>query len=240
MVHAAETSGAVLQIALQKRFALGARLIKQAVEQGMLGGIERFSIEWGENFSWPLASAAGMQAAEAGGGVLTDFGSHMLDLLCWWLGDALSLEYADDARGGVEAECELSLTVKGPAGVVPGVALFSRLRTLGNTVRIEGDRLCLEWAHARPDAVRTWPRDWRGAAPEFTWQTERRQSPEDLYAEQLGAFAEAVTTGRGSPVSGQSVLPSLELIERCYRDRGRLIHPWEVAPAPALAGAGVA
>jgi predicted dehydrogenase len=238
MVRAAEAGGTVLQVALQKRFAWGARLVKQAVEHGLLGTIERFSIEWGENFSWPLASAAGMQAAEAGGGVLTDFGSHMLDLLCWWFGEPVSLEYADDSRGGVEADCELSLTVEGDAGVVRGAALFSRVRTLSNTVRIEGSRLCLEWAHARPAAVRTWPRGWSGDPPEFVWQPEARQSPEDLYAQQLAAFADAVSTGGASPVSGESVVPGLELIERCYRDRRRLTLPWELPlPRPSAAAA---
>jgi len=56
---------------------------------------------------WKVASDF-MFRKEAGGGVLADTGAHLLDLLLWWLGDYESVEYCDDAVGGVEADCELS------------------------------------------------------------------------------------------------------------------------------------
>src|SRR4029453_5405760 len=35
--------------------------------------------------------------------------THCLDLLTWWLGVPTSITYADDALGGVEANCRVDL-----------------------------------------------------------------------------------------------------------------------------------
>jgi predicted dehydrogenase len=227
MVDAAAAGNAVLQVALTKRFARGARLIKKTIDEGLLGSLTGFSIEWGEDFSWPFTTDSAMSLTESGGGVLIDFGSHLLDLLCWWLGAPESVAYADDTRGGVEADCVLSLTLLGPAGRVSGEARFSRIRTLRNTVLISGDRLTIEWAHERPDAIRIWPTSWKGDRPNFTCEVESRQSFEDLFVEQLRSFVATLSDGGPSPVSGESVLPSVKLIERCYRERRTIAEPWD-------------
>ncbi|MEX1257187.1 MAG: Gfo/Idh/MocA family oxidoreductase [Gemmatimonadota bacterium] len=228
MVEAAGEGNAVLQVAQMKRFAHGARLVKDLLDAGRLGTLTDFTVEWGEDFGWPLASGSSMSPDEAGGGVLVDFGSHLLDLLCWWLGFPSVVRYADDNRGGVEADCELELTMRGDVGTVPGEVRFSRLRTLSNVVRIRGERLTVEWDHMTADAVRILPTDWKdGAPPRFSWTEHDGQTFEDLFVRQLESFVDAVGTGPPSLVPGESVLPSLELIERCYRCRGRLEEPWD-------------
>src|SRR5262249_31836253 len=77
----------------------------------------------------------------AGGGVLIDTGSHTLDALLWWLGDVAQFDYADDAEGGVEADCEIHLTM---ASGATGVVELSRTRELGNKVVIHGKHATLE------------------------------------------------------------------------------------------------
>lgn len=220
MIQASRDHQALLQIGLMKRFALAARDIKVALEQGSLGTLAGFSVEWGENFSWPLTSGGGMIASEAGGGVLMDFGSHLIDLLCWWMGTPEVVRYVDDNRGGVEADCEGTIRMDGPSGAVVGEVRFSRIRQLSNTICIWGDRGRIEWPHHRPDRVRFF--DARDDQP------GKSQSLLNLFEEQLRSFAHAVAARGDSPVSGESVAPSLGLIEQCYRIRRSHREPWEV------------
>lgn len=238
MVEAAAAAGATLQVGLMKRFARGATLIRGALEQQLLGDVVGFSVEWGPRFHWPVTTDSGLNPSLAGGGVLTDFGSHFLDLLCWWFGEPTAVEYTDDARGGVEADCEVALTFSGAAGTVAGVARFSRIRELRNTVRVVGERLTIEWDHEVPDAVRVVPTAWSGPPPSLVYGAAGAQSVQDLFVAQLRSFAASVATGAPAAVSGESVLPSVALIERCYRQRKERVHPWErpvVLPEPLLA-----
>lgn len=221
MVEAAHRGHALLQVGLTKRFARGAQIIKAALDANRLGSVTGFSVEWGEVFNWPLTSDAGMSRTQAGGGVLLDFGSHLLDLLCWWLGQPTVVSYADDHRGGVEADCHAVLRMEGPLGSVPGEVRFSRVRRLRNTVLIQGDRMAVEWAHELPDQVRFRDPDGR----ERTADADR-QSFNDLFVEQLRAFAGAVSRSGPSPVSGESVIPSVGLIEQCYQQRRAIREPW--------------
>lgn len=227
MVEAAAAAGVPLQVGLMKRFARGAILIREALEQRLLGDVVGFSVEWGPRFHWPVTTDSGLNPSLAGGGVLTDFGSHFLDLLCWWFGEPTAVEYVDDSRGGVEADCEVALTLSGTAGTVAGVARFSRIRELSNTVRIVGERLTIEWDHEVPDAVRVEPTAWSGQPPSLVYRAAGAQSFLDLFVEQLRSFMASVATGAPAAVPGESVVPSVALIERCYRQRKQRIHPWE-------------
>ena len=84
----------------------------------------------------------------AGGGVLADFGVHVLDLLLIWLGDWASIEYRDDARGGIESDCEIRLRMRSG---IEGTVEISRTRNLRNTCIFEGDRATLEVGIWDPD-----------------------------------------------------------------------------------------
>ena len=102
MIGAAERSGARLAVGLLRRFAPTLRYTKDVLDSGMLGTIRSFDVREGMVFRWPVKSAA-MFSPQCGG-VLADIGIHVLDLLLWWFGDIASVEYRDDAAGGVEAD----------------------------------------------------------------------------------------------------------------------------------------
>ena len=67
------------------------------IGDGLLGKVLEVDMRQGTGGRWPYASGY-VLAQEAGGGVLIDFGVHMLDLLAWWVGDLSVIEYRDDAR----------------------------------------------------------------------------------------------------------------------------------------------
>ena len=228
MVKTADAKGVALQVGLMSRFCNGARLMKRAIDEGWLGALQSFSLESGLVYDWPVASGFILSREQAGGGELLDIGSHMLDLLLWWLGNAVDVEYRDDSLGGVEADCWLSLVLQGPTGPVQGTVALSRLRKLGDIARIFGERFTIEYDLSTPATVHIWPSIWDGKDLSFVsdFGPLSCQSWNDVYAEQLRAFARAIAAGGESVVSGESVLGSIALIERCYRDRLPLELPW--------------
>lgn len=228
MINTADANGVPLQVGLMYRFCNGVRLMKRAIDEGWLGTLQSFSLESGFIYDWPVKSGFILSKEQAGGGELVDIGSHMLDLLIWWLGEAVDVEYRDDSLGGVESDCWLLLALKGPSGIVQGTATLSRLRKLSNTVGIVGERFTIELDLSSPDTVRIWPSIWDSRCISFTsefgdWP---RQSWKDVYSEQLRAFARAIATVSESMVPGKSVLGNVALIERCYRERKPLDLPW--------------
>jgi predicted dehydrogenase len=232
VVEAARRAGVALQVGHMYRFSKAARLTRRLLRDGWLGPLRSFSAVFATVFGWPLASGFAWSREQAGGGILIDVGAHVLDLLLWWLGPVADVAYRDDNLGGVEAESQLTLTLEGPAGPVTGEVLLSRLRACGTYVRFVGERCSLQCGLSGSLAVRVWPSE--GPWGEATLVADHGPGGPDsfrhMYVEQLRAFARAIREGPPAAVSGEDVLPSLALTERCYRERRPLVHPW-MAPA---------
>jgi predicted dehydrogenase len=234
MIAAAEQSGAILAVALNRRFFDSNRLVKDLVDGGVLGPIRRFEIAGEGTCPWPMRSAYRYRR-EHGGGILADTGIHFLDLLCWWFGTCERLEYRDDAEGGVEAECHVRLEF---AGGVAGELLLTRLRDVPSFFRFEfeGGALLLENAGSEPS-----PRV-RLEVAGVEWNTADAGAPRsrrEIFRRQLADFAAAIRDGREPFVPGREGRRSVELLARCYADRRRLEHPWEApvrVPQQLVAG----
>lgn len=229
MIEAAERSGAVLQVGLMYRFCDGPRLLKQSIDSGRLGAIRGFRMEWGSVYDWPVRSGFFFDRARAGGGVLIDTGSHALDLLSWLLGRLDVLDYADDARGGVEAECEITLTSRSLTGVPAGSVTLSRLRPLANTLIIDAEHWTVTYDLNSPDSL-----EWRVTSPESSTLSllspsaeHTGQSWNDAYRRQLCSFIRAVSTREPAGVAAANGVVAVELIDACYAMRRTLVHPWE-------------
>jgi predicted dehydrogenase len=122
--------------------ATGERLVDLARERGLscaVGMVRRFSrsacllrellseerpirVVWheGSPFRWPVDSPAYF-APGARNQLLWDIGSHVVDLLTWWLGVPREIAYCDDAMGGTATNCLLEL--EWPNGCSAGVRL---------------------------------------------------------------------------------------------------------------------
>ncbi len=227
MADAARANGTVLQVGLMYRFCRGVATVRRFIEDDLLGGLRAFELESGFIYDWPVASGFFFDRRKAGGGVLIDTGSHMLDLLIGLIGPVVDFEYRDDLAGGVEADCHLSLTLQAPSGPVTGAVTLSRLRNLLDVLRITGERLTIEYDLSAPDAVRIRPTRLFETGESFIPDTEEsdRQTWGQVYVEQLAAFASAVRGG-DCRAAGQDVIESMALICECYRRRERLERPW--------------
>lgn len=231
MIAAADGGGAVLAVGLVRRLYPVSRFVHDLVGEPALGRPRRFVWEEGSVFDWPVESDAMFRRESAGGGVLMDLGVHVLDLLAWWFGTPASLDYSDDGRGGVEAECRIAL---GFPGGPEGRVRLSRLRPLGNRCRLEFEGGSVEFdvapSAAAPE-VRLRLAPGAPDRPELRGRVHEPGGEEDApgtaMRRQVEGFLGAVVGHREPAVTGREGRRSVELIERCYRRRTELVHPWE-------------
>ncbi len=232
MIAAAEGSGAVLAVGHEFRFFDSSLLVRNLLRDGLLGDVRRFEMHQGVIPRWPFATDFFLRKETAGGGVLADYGAHVLDLLLWWLGDWAEVEYWDDAMGGIESDCEMRLAIRsGLAGTVE----ISRTRNLSNTCVFEGSRATLEVGVWDPDPeIRLLIAD-REVSLSGRARRERESAGLDFtqaFVRQLDDFADAIRERREPFVPGREGRRSLALIEACYARRQPLVLPWSIPPAP--------
>jgi predicted dehydrogenase len=232
MIDAARVGRAVLAVGLDFRFFDASLLVRNLLRDGLLGEIRRFDLRQGVVPRWPFATDFLLKKEMAGGGVLADFGVHVLDLLLWWLGDLNVVEYRDDALGGVESDCEMVLA-KSEAANITGTVEISRTRNLRNTCIFEGERAKLE--------AGIWDSDPEirlsiaGSEVALAGHARREGGGglnfADVFVRQIDDFARAIRLRREPLVSGAEGRRSQALIEACYERRQPLVHPWSIVPA---------
>jgi len=101
----ARETGLVCAVGMVRRFARSACLLRQLLSEERP---TRLAWREGGPFRWPVESPAYF-APGTGNQLLWDVGSHLLDLLVWWLGPPRLLSCSDDAMGGMATNCLLEL-----------------------------------------------------------------------------------------------------------------------------------
>lgn len=236
MIAAAGRASRVLAVGMLRRFYAASQAVKHILERGLLGRVESFEVREGFVYDWPVVSDF-MFRRETGGGVLADTGAHVLDLVLWWLGDVERFEYRDDAAGGVEADCELALTLRSGAR---GVVELSRTRALQNHWILRGSEGELELETKIDPELR-----WRvgGLVHVLAGHVLREGQHEDpagCFRRQFDDFVGAARDGREPLVGGGEARRAVALIEACHAARRPLERPWESWTPPVTDGAGVA
>jgi predicted dehydrogenase/nucleoside-diphosphate-sugar epimerase len=248
MVATARQHGVVLTVGLFRRLLPAIRLFRAALDAGHIGEVLNVTAEVGDAYTWQLTTLAGMRRQEAGGGMLVDMGSHVLDLILYICDASPSLvEYADNASEGIETDCTLEIGLSRHGTFVPAHVELSRTRTLANTIRVEGSRGALEWKfgermrvllHTPSTLVDTWSGSTRPSAIEARWSDEPEQPGYEGFRAQINDFVSAIADGTTAQLSGESVLSSVALIEQCYARRVALPEPWFSEHLPRASRAG--
>ncbi len=153
----ARERGLACAVGMVRRFSRSACLLGRLLSQ------ERPTrLVWHEGgpFRWPVASPAYF-APEAGNSLLWDVGSHVVDLLIWWLGAPAAVTCRDDAMGGTATNCVLELAwadgCSGEVGLsreydLPGGLVVERTSgVLACRDVAEADVLCAPDEAAAPD-----------------------------------------------------------------------------------------
>jgi predicted dehydrogenase/nucleoside-diphosphate-sugar epimerase len=247
MTRAAEQAGVTLAVGVFRRLYPSSRMMRALLEAGVSGRPIAFDVEEGHVMDWPSVTLGSMRKELAGGGVLIDTGSHVLDqLLSFFSGPAELLDYEDNALGGIEADCRLRLRIYHHGLPVEGSIRLSRLCKLRNTFRIECERAVLELPVDERYRVVTRNQSSElvdpatGAVGSYQlqagWSTATQEPIHEAFRAEIEDWLEAIQSSRQPFLSGRSVLPTVRLIEECYRQARPLPEPW-VQESSGAAGA---
>ncbi len=223
LVELSDRSQKVLAVSLVRRFLPHFQLFKSLLESSVIGQVVKFEVEEGGVFNWPVQSASFYNHSKSGGGVLIDNGAHLLDALLWWLGDFKNAQYLDDAQGGVEADCHLDLTLSSGA---QGTVTMSRLRNLRNEISVYGELGSLSMSLASGD-IRLKPHNSRVVLGGQALAEGVATTPSvlSLFEQQYRGVVDAISNNlneESSIVLANECLPSIRLIDACYRERSNL------------------
>jgi predicted dehydrogenase len=158
LVDLARRRGLLCAAGMVRRFSRSACLVRELLSKERPN---RVVWQEGSPFRWPVYSPAYFTPG-AGNHLLWDVGSHVIDLLVWWLGVPHEVSCRDDAMGGTAANCLLEL--EWPNGCSGEVQLSREYDLAGGLVveRPSGVLTCRDITEA--DVLRGFR---EAAAPDF-------------------------------------------------------------------------
>lgn len=234
MIAAADAKGVTLSVGLLRRYLRITRWTKALIDSGTIGEIKHFDVREGFVFNWDTSTDAILRPNLSGGGVLMDTGAHTLDEVVWWFGEAASVDYHDDAEGGVEADCVVECRmVSGATGRIE----LSRTRDLRNTVKITGTKGFVEVHLYKNEVIGGSQNALAFSHDGVSAASMEPQFFPELFDAELRDFKNSVIGEGYVGVTGQDGMGSVDLIERCYKTRQALKSPWAEIAAPQLNGA---
>lgn len=239
MVDTAQRTKRPLAIGLYRRFFRATQVIKNLCVSGALGPVLSYEVEEGGPFRWDAASDSFFRREITPGGVLYDTGVHTLDLLLWWFGEPATLDYRDDAAGGLEANSLLRMT---HAAGFSGSVRISRDWATRNLFRINFAMGSVSFSPGQAGRIslRLNGNDTMLDSEILTQADDRLPLPTlrdpegspQAFIHQLINIVHAVRDGAPLHIPAAEGLRSLRLIEACYRQRRPLEQPW-LSPAEA-------
>jgi predicted dehydrogenase len=233
MVAAARMAQRVLAVGMTRRMHPCLAEARALLATGALGERLSFVYREGAVYGWPVSTDSAFRRATAGGGVLMDKGTHVLDFLTALFGEPTATAYADDGHAdGVETNCSISLDFPHASGTVQ----LSWSEPLVSCFQVSGPAGQLTLHPWRLDAVQ-WRRNggaWETRVSEAAWPCDlrpgaRRGTPwsyEDCMYYQLVQVLRAVVHGEPVPVTGEDGLAIVQAIDACYRQATPLRLSW--------------
>ena len=230
IVQAAESSGKLAAAGLFRRFFPASKIMNQLIGSRTFGEVTGFDFQEGDRFVWESRSNALFQRDTACGGVLADIGSHVLDLLTWWLGRVELESYADDCMGGVESNCLIRLVAQND---VRGTVRLSRDCRLSNRFTVICKDGSISWVVGQANGLELTLAD--GTVLESDLMKSGHylagdRQPLDDYSQsfraQLMNVAQSIRGKAQLEVPVASTLAGIELVEHCYRNRQLIAMPW--------------
>ncbi len=224
LVRAASAAKVVLMTNNFRRDFAAFRGIADIIRRGELGRPLAATWTEGAKFAWPTQSGFYFTQLGAGGlpppGVLLDIGAHVVDVLCWWFGDAPHvIECRTDSFGGPEGRARLTL---GFAGMRAEIDL-SYYQRMANSYSLTFERGSISGVtneSYRFQLLR------EGARPVTVSIRSGRVDVEKHWSRMLSNFV-AVVHGSDRPmITGHDVVPSIRAIEEAYRAAKPFDAPW--------------
>ncbi len=215
---------------VNRRFLPNVRVLQGIIDRGELGAVKRISVRDGTRSSGTASGGLHYQGSLdlAAGGVLIDTGSHMLDLPLYLIGarTVSALDYADDARIGLEAECRFDFVAESERGACTVDGFLSRISAVPQSVVVEFEEATVQVPLAPPGSLSIRFHDKPSLVTEMPVNI-----PADVFVrsftESFQSFHDAALRGgEGAQNSAESMLLTVETIARCYATRRPLAYTW--------------
>ncbi len=216
---AAAASGATVGVCFQNRYNTTSQRIRELLDSGELGAVlgGRASVTWFRDAAYYARRPWRGTWSQAGGGVLINQAIHTLDLLQWYLGEAVDVRGCATQlvlAGEIEVEdtAVVHLTHSGGAtslfyatnGYSDNAPIALELRTEKAVLRLEGD-LTIAWADGRTEMVRETA---IGSGAHSYWGAAHRLLIDDFYRH--------VSDGRGFWIDPAEARKTLVVLDQVY------------------------
>jgi predicted dehydrogenase len=226
LVEHAGASGRMLTVFQNRRWDSDHRTLRKLMREGELGDVFRHESRF-ERWRPELRQDAWRESAgpAAGGGVLLDLGSHLVDEALQLYGPATHVYAEIDNRRGAAGDDDAFLALRHPSGTshlwmsAVSAAAGPRLRVLGTrgayvVEGIDGQEDALR-AGRRPVDPDTW-----GVEPESSWgrlvrgdESEPVPSEHGAWPSFYVALERALREGGPPPVDPRDAVATLEVLE---------------------------
>jgi predicted dehydrogenase len=228
LVEHAERAGVPLTAFHNRRWDSDQLTLRRLIDEGALGSIHRYESRF-ERWRPQLGGGVWREttAAEQGGGVLLDIGTHLVDQALTLFGPAVAVQGEVDRRRGGAADDDDFVALEHAGGVrshlwasVLAAAPGPRLRVLGSEAAyvvdgLDGQESALR-SGARPGGAVAW-----GAEPRQRWGRIVRGDASEPVPSEAGGWPrfyelwEAALSGQGPlPVDPRDAVEALAVIER--------------------------
>lgn len=188
------------------RFYPSRRKIREMILEGFFGQSPLITINEGAPSNWPTVSGYCFKKELVPGGALYDNGVHSLDFLLWCFGKPETIEYDDDAMGGLESNLTINMRFKHAKAFYK----LSRTRELSNTIVVEGNG---HKAELGIFVTRKFKLD--GV------DNECSEIIADLGSAQLSNFLNAIEGKEELVCPVEDGLNAIDTIERCYAQKSK-------------------
>ena len=249
MLRAARESNGLLAVGIFRRFFPAFESLSAIVRTQAMGELRGFSIQEGGKFTWGATSDSFFRRDQTMGGVFYDVGVYVVDLLLWLFGEPTAFAYEDDAMGGVEANCRLSMSY--PNGVSGDVRLSRDWRTANRYV-FEFERGTVTYRGGQANRLELTFEgvpfrlggELHALQPMAGGRTLDVATPTTMqsFTAQLRNVIAAMRGTQALRVPGEEGIRSLRFIAACYAERRLMEMPWLTAAeqdvAARMAGVG--
>jgi len=230
LVEAAERAGVMLTVFQNRRFDGDFLTARRLIEQGELGNVFR----WESRFErWEPQLEEGwreLAAAEEGGGVLLDLGSHLVDQALQLFGPARTVYgELDSRRAGAQVDDDAFVAITHESGVRSHLWMSATAAQLGPRFRVLGDRAAFVKYGLDPQepalAAGARPGDagW-GLEPDELWgllgtvdATQRVPTEAGAYERFYARVAAALRDDGPPPVDPRDSVAALEVLDAARR-----------------------
>ena len=220
----AESCGTFISVGYNLRHFPCVPLFKRLLRETFFGTLKHFHFEFGTVGGWAPVSGYNLDRRQAGGGVLVVSGTHVIDRMLDWFGQPSRITYADDSRGGVEANCKASMEFDNELGRFTGSFFFSKTIALKNKFVLQASAYDAELPLGEQRQITLRPKNLSDT--KMFIQADNAPESIDSYKSQVEDFARCIRLGQQPLVNGREGLASVEFFERCYAERQQLAEPW--------------